>query len=174
MASAFDSQIADREALFQSIVRDRTLPKLFRQEVLAALAKLEETRDAIEEGDADVAAARALVAGVLITGVAQDLILRVLNTEERAALLDEQWTVLKSGLNLRRKNTWAARRRGRGISDDADELSLAVQKAATSYRREHPYDRQKRSTRRMADEIAKSVEANPHTVRGHLQRLGIK
>ena len=68
----------------------------------------------------------------------------------------------------------AARKRGRNVTAAAAKLRRKVEEAALVYRKRHAYDRDKRSTRRMASDLATELGASEHTIRGHLRRLGIE
>ena len=67
-----------------------------------------------------------------------------------------------------------AKKRGGEISEAADKLAERIAVAAAEYRDEHPYDRARRSTRRLARDLAKLLGVPVGTVRHHLAKRGIK
>ncbi len=66
------------------------------------------------------------------------------------------------------------RKRGKAISHEALMREMAVDDAAKEYRDQHAYDRNRWSTRRMAEDIGRELEIPMETVRSILQRLDMK
>lgn len=116
------------------------------------LFMLQTVREMISEGKPEWAAVEALYLGQLVA----------------------EWPHTKKLVKRRRQKEAAGRKGGRARSSASQEFEKAVARVAKSIRSTTPYDRGEASTSWLARAIARRLNGKEHTVRNHLQRLGIK